>query len=185
MDYRVGNLDRVRTAFERNAKALALRPAVGQGTAVTTVRVTDGLTCEIQEGDWRFACDLSEKHGGRGAGPNPGILGRGALGACLAMSTVRWAARLGVPLSSLTVEVEADYDARGEYGLTDAETGEAVAPGYAGLRLVVTVESEATEAEVGRVLDLAERHTPFLDLYRRATPVSCELWCCQPQPAEA
>jgi uncharacterized OsmC-like protein len=177
MDYRIDNTDRVRTAFERNARALAKRPSIGRGTAVTTVRVTDGLTCEIEEGRWRFPCDMSEKHGGTEAGPNPGTLGRGALGACLAMNYARWAAHFGVPLTALTVEVEADYDAGGEYGTSD------VRPGYEAIRTVVTIESEASEAEVCRLLDTADQYTAFLDLFRNGTSVTREVWICQPQTA--
>ena len=168
----------IRRAFERNARALALRPAKGRGTAVTTVRMTDGLTCEIEEGRWRFPCDASAAGGGHDAGPNPGILGRGALGACLAMTIVRFAAREGVPLDDLCIGVEADYDGRGEYGVADD-----VSPGYGALRCVVTIASAAPEAEVARLLDLAEKHTAYLDTFRRAVPVTCETWILNPQNA--
>lgn len=167
--------ERVRTAFERNARALARRPAIGRGTAVTTVRVTDGVCCEVSEGDWRFACDMSEKHGGTNTGPNPGTLGRGALGACLAMNYARWAAFYDVPVSALTVDVEADYDAGGEYGTHDGR------PGYESVRLVVTVESDAPEADVCRLLEMADRYTAFLDLFRNGTTVTRETWVCHPQ----
>lgn len=166
--------DRIRIAFVRNARALALRPAIGQGTAVTTVRVTGGLCCEIEEGDWRLACDMTEKHGGTNTGPNPGTLGRGALGACLAMNYARWAAYYEIPITSLTVAVEADYDAGGEYGTHDGR------PGYESIRLVVTVESEAPEADVCRLLEEADRYTAFLDLFRHGTTVTRETWVCRP-----
>ena len=81
----------VELAFERNAKALSLRPTLGIGTATTTVRVRDGLTCEIEDGPWKLTADMGEKQGGGNQGPNPGVLGRGALGSCLAMSYVMWA----------------------------------------------------------------------------------------------
>ena len=177
MDYRFDNTERVRAAFERNARALAKRPSIGRGTAVTTVRVTDGLTCEIEEGGWRFPCDMSEKHGGTDAGPNPGTLGRGALGACLAMNYARWAAHFDVPISALTVEVEADYDAGGEYGTCD------VRPGYEAIRTVVTIESEASEAELSRLLDTADQYTAFLDLFRNGTSITRDVRIRQPQTA--
>src|SRR5688500_167166 len=90
--------ERIRLTFERNAKALALRPAFGQGTAVTKVRLVDGLACEIEEGPWKLTADMSEKSGGKNSAPNPGIFGRAALGSCLAMGYAQWAARLGVPI---------------------------------------------------------------------------------------
>ena len=45
----MGDLARIRAAFERIAHALMLRPVIGQKTFVTKVRVRDGLTCEIEE----------------------------------------------------------------------------------------------------------------------------------------
>ena len=153
--------EKIRVAFERNAKALAMRPSLGQGTAITRVRLVGGLTCEIADGKWKLIADMGEKHGGDSLGPDPGVFGRAALGACLAMSYVHWAGHLGVPLQGLEVEVQADYDARGEYGVGD------VPPSYSEVRYVVTVESEATEADILRMLDQAETHTPFLALYSK------------------
>jgi uncharacterized OsmC-like protein len=166
--------EKIRTAIERNTKALTLKPSIGQGTAVTRVRVREGLTCDIEEGAWKFTADMSEKHGGNGAGPNPGVLGRAALGSCLAIGYSMWAARLGVPLASLEVEVQADYDSRGEYGVGD------VSPGYREVRYVVKVESEAPEADVRRVLEEAERHSPYLDIFRRPQNVRRELEILRP-----
>ncbi|NNF56933.1 MAG: OsmC family protein [Rhodothermaceae bacterium] len=170
------DLDTIRIPFERRAQALTLRPSKGQGTATTTVHMTDGLSCEIKEGAWRFACDTSEKGGGHDTGPNPGTLGRGALGACLAMTLVRFAACEGIALDGLTVEVEADYDACGEYGVSDE-----VPPGYRAMRCILTIESDAPEAEIARLLTEAERGTAFLDTFRRAVPVTCETWIVHPE----
>ena len=50
---------------------------------------------------------------------------------------------MGIPLESLEVEVQADYDVRGEFGVADD-----VPPGYTGLRYIVRVESPAPESEV-------------------------------------
>jgi uncharacterized OsmC-like protein len=53
------------------------------------------------------------------------VLGRGALGSCLALGYAMWAIRLDVPIESLEVDVEADYDTRGELGVADD-----IPPGY-------------------------------------------------------
>ena len=45
-------LDSIRTAIERSARAVELRPSVGQGTVVTKVRLRDGLSCEVEDGPW-------------------------------------------------------------------------------------------------------------------------------------
>ena len=91
------------------------------------------------------------------------MLGRGALGACLAICYGMWAARLEVPLVSVEVEVQADYDVRGELGVSDD-----VVPGYREIRYIVTVASPAPEADVLRVLDTADRYGSWLDVFGRA-----------------
>ena len=109
----------IKKCFERNARALKLRPALGRGTATTTVRLVEGVACEIEDGPWKLSVDLSAKSGGSGAAPDPGVYGRGALGACMAICYAQWAARRDLPLDDLRVEVEADYDARGMFGVGD------------------------------------------------------------------
>jgi uncharacterized OsmC-like protein len=151
------NTDRIRTAFERNSKAVSLRAGVGQKTVTTRVRVVDGLRCEIEEGRWTVVADASEKSGGTAGGPDPGVLGRAALGSCLAMGYVMWAAHLEVPLDSVSVELESDFDSRGQYGL------EGVPPGHSEIRYLVRIESSAPEADVRRVVESADAASMFRD----------------------
>lgn len=160
----------IRQAVERQAKAVALRPSIGQNTAVTRVRLRDGLTCDIEEGAWQLVASMSPKFGGDNDGPNPGVFGRAALGSCLAIGYAIWAARLGVAIDALEVEVHADYDARGELGVSDD-----VAPGYLRIRYVVIVTSSASEDEIRRWLDTADRYSSWRDNIARAVPVEREL----------
>jgi uncharacterized OsmC-like protein len=166
---------RIRNTFERNKRALELRAAIGFGTAVTRVRLRDGLICDVEDGRWRLTVDMSSKSGGTDAGPNPGVLGRAALGACLTIGYTMWAAALGVPLSSLEVVVEADYDTRAEYGVGD------VRPGYTEIRYIVNVASAATEEEVMRVLDEAEAHSSYLAVFAQPQPMRREVRIAQPE----
>jgi uncharacterized OsmC-like protein len=156
-------------ALERNAKAVTLRPAVGQGTAVTRVRLRDGLACDIQEGPWTLVAGMTEKYGGTNAGPNPGVLGRAALGSCLVIGYAMWAARLGVPIDSLEIEIQADYDVRGELGVRDD-----VRPGYSEVRYIVSVSSPASAEDVNRWLDTADRYSSWRDNIANAVPLVCE-----------
>ena len=70
---------KIKDAFDRKAKLLAARETLGQGTATTVARLTDGLTCEIEEGDRKFVCDVGDAAGGNNKGPNPGLYARAAL----------------------------------------------------------------------------------------------------------
>ena len=125
----------IKEALERNVKVVQARPSVGQGTAITKVTLNPGLACEVEDGPWRFNVGMTEKYGGLNNGPNPGVYGRAALGSCLAIGYGMWAARLEVPIRSLTVEVRARYDVRGELGVD-----ESVRPGYGDIVYVVTVD---------------------------------------------
>ena len=160
----------IKDALERNVKVVSARPSVGQGTAVTKVTLHPGLACDVEDGPWKFSVGMTEKYGGQNNGPNPGVYGRAALGSCLAIGYGMWAARLDIPIRSLTVEVRARYDVRGELGV-DAS----VRPGYGDIVYVVTVDTDATEADVHRVLDMADRHSSWLDDLRNPVPVSREV----------
>jgi uncharacterized OsmC-like protein len=161
--------DQIKTALERAAKAMSLRDTVGKGTATTSVRLTEGLVCQVEEGEWRLTTDMSPKMGGNGTAPNPGVLGRAALGTCFATSFAMWAARKGVTFESVNVDVEADYDARGELGVDDS-----VPPGYLGIRFGIHVVSNEPEPRIQELLEVTERHTSWLDLMRR--PVKTTVW---------
>lgn len=161
--------EQIRITLERRAEEIALRPSAGQGTATTRVTLKPGLECDVEEGTWKLTAGIGEKRGGNNAGPNPGILGRGALGSCLAIGYGMWAARLGVPIDALEVEVQADYDSRGELGIADD-----VSPGYVQVRYRVIVTSPAPEVDVRRVLDIADKRSPYRDVYARAQDIRRE-----------
>jgi uncharacterized OsmC-like protein len=160
----------IREALERGSKAVSLRPAIGLKTGRTLVRLKPGLECEVTDGAWKLTVGMGPASGGTNAGPGPGTLGRGALGSCLALGYAMWAARLGVPLDGVEVEVQADYDTRGELGLSDD-----VPPGYTQVRYIVTVTSSAPEEEIHRVIDTADKYSPYRDVFVRANDVQREL----------
>jgi uncharacterized OsmC-like protein len=159
-------MDPIRTAFERSARALALRPSLGRATGVSRTRIRDGLACEIQEGRWKLAADMPEQAGGDASAPTPGVFGRAALGSCLAIGYMMHAAKLGVPIAGIEVEVQTDYDDGALFGVSESP------PGYLEVRYSVTVESHAEQGDVLRVLDEADAHSPYLDVFRRRSRAS-------------
>jgi uncharacterized OsmC-like protein len=167
--------EQIKSSFERSAKALAMRPSVGRGTATTKVRLRDGLTCDVEDGQWKLTVDMSAKSGGDGRAPDPGVYGRTALGSCLAIGYTLWAAKLGVAFSRLEVEVQADYDSGGYHGVAD------VSPGYSQVRCVITVESDAPEADVLNAIDQADAHSPYRDVFTRALDVRREVRIARPK----
>ena len=156
----MANPEAIREIVERNVKLLTMKPARGFLTHTTRARLTDGLRCEIEEGDWRLAADMPAKAGGDETAPTPGTLGRAALASCLTIGIATWAARLNVSITALEVEVEADFNARGELGM-----GEDIRPGYEAIRYVVSIDSPAPKQDLLDLLDRAERHSPYLDVF--------------------
>lgn len=166
--------ERIRTAIQRAQQAMTRMDSVGRGTARTRVRIEEGLTCQVEDGRWSFTADMSEKAGGAAEGPDPGVYGRAGLASCLAVGYAMWAAYEGVPLTSLEVEVQADYDARAEYGLGDK------VPGYDAIRWIVRVESPAPEERVREVLATAEARSPWLQLLRNPQELRGEVQIRRP-----
>ena len=160
----------VKEALERNARAVSALRSVGTGTAVTKAVLRPGLECAVTDGRHALTVAMTPKYGGTGEGPNPGVFGRAALASCLAIGYGMWAARLGVPLDALEVEVQADYDLSGELGVADD-----VRPGYSAMRYLVTVSSTSPEADVMRVLDTADRVSPFRDIFSQGVPLTREV----------
>ena len=154
--------EKIKTAFQRTVKAISLRPSLGHGTGTSKARIRSGLTCEIEEGPWKLTADMPGQVGGDALGPTPGVYGRAALGSCLAIGYMMYAAKLNVLISQLEVEVQADYDDGALFGVT------VVPPGYLEVRYTVTVESEAPEADILRVLDEGDAHSPYLDVFARS-----------------
>lgn len=150
----------IRETAERNVKILGLKPARGHLTGVTTARVEDGLRCVIEDGPWKLAADMPIKAGGDGTAPSPGALGRGALASCIAITVTAWAARRGIPLDAVEVEVQADFDARGELGMDDS-----IPPGYKEVRYVISVASPASAEVIADLVATAERYSPYVDVF--------------------
>ncbi len=151
----------IQGATERSIQLLALQPSRGRITCAAKARLVDDLRCEVEEGPWKLAADMPAKVGGGETAPTPGVLGRAALASCLVIGIATWAARQGVPIDA--VEVEADFDARGELGV-----GDGIPPGYTEVRYAVSIQSPAPKQALDGVINLAERHSPYLDIFGRA-----------------
>ena len=161
--------EKIKTTFERQAKVVTLRQGMGIGTAVTSVKVNDGLTCEITEGDWKLTADMPEKWGGNDQGPNPGMFGRGALGSCITIGYMRWAAKMGIQIDELEVEVHADYNTRGELGFAN------IHPGYSKVKYIINIVSPSPKEEIIKMMDIADKYSSYIDHFVR--PGQCFIGC--------
>ena len=165
----------IKTAIERTTKALTLKPSLGQSTGVSKIRITDGLSCEIQEGDWKLKADMPASVGGNNSGPTPGVYGRAAFGSCLAIGYMMKAASANISISSLEIEVQADYDDGAMFGTSAAD------PGYLQVRYIVTIETDAPKEAVMAMVKDADQHSPYLDVFSRAQDCQREIQIISPK----
>ena len=152
---------KIKEAVVRSAKALSLKPSLGFGTGISKTKITNGLSCESTEGNHKLIADMPESVGGNASGPTPGIYGRAALGSCLAIGYMMKASAMNIKIDSLEVEVQADYDDGALLGTSP------VPPGYLEVRYTVTIESDAAEEEILQMLDMADKQSPYLDVFSR------------------
>ena len=167
--------EKIKSAVERSIKALTLKPSLGLGTGKSKTRIKNGLTCEIQEGNWKFLADMPESVGGNAQGPTPGVYGRAALGSCLAIGYMMKAATMNIPITMLEVEVQADYDDGALLGTSN------VAPGYLEVRYTITIESDAPEEDILRMIEDADQHSPYLDVFSRGQKCKREVHIVSPK----
>lgn len=158
--------ERTRDAFLRIRQLLQLKPERGRRTVTTQVVMGPRLTCVVRDGPWTVPVDMAVNTGGDGSAPDPGVYARTAIGACVAIAYRLWASAAGISLHEVIVDVEADNDAAGLFGAAD------VRPAYRAMRLTVSITSDADAATVQRVLEEADAHSPYLDLFRHGVPVA-------------
>lgn len=147
----------LKALFDRKARALARRPALGRGTGQARIRLGDGLACDVEHQDRKLLVDQPASEGGGGAGPAPEELMRASIGASLAMGYRLWGARLGVAIGDVELEITCEYDARGQLGVAADVTA-----GWQSVRFDVTIASDAPAEAVGRVVAIADQHSPML-----------------------
>jgi uncharacterized OsmC-like protein len=154
--------ENIKVKFNRSQKALNLKPGLGLDSAISRTRIINGLTCETQEGDWVFKADMPKQIGGSATASSPGALGRTALGSCLAIGYMLWASKLDIIIKELVVEIEADFDDGALFGTSDAP------PGYLEIRYLVKIKSPCSPSEIENLLNLGDKHSPYLDVFSRA-----------------
>jgi uncharacterized OsmC-like protein len=147
----------LRELYDRKARTLLRRPALGATSASASARLLDELACEVRCGATTLVSALDVTEHGRNAAPTPGDLMRAALGACLAMGYRIWAARLDADFDAVEVDVTCDFDQRGQLGLESD-----VPAGWQRILLEVRIVTDAPIGEVRRVVEQADRLNPML-----------------------
>jgi uncharacterized OsmC-like protein len=137
--------------------------------------LADPIHCEsgpVQLPDvvWRSGAHAAV--GGDGEAPCSGDLLLGALAACQEITLRMVAANMGIEISELRIDVEADWDARGTLAM-----GRESPVGIRGIRCRtrVTLAGDATGDRAERLLRSAERYCVVLDTLRTGVDVDATI----------
>jgi uncharacterized OsmC-like protein len=111
--------DAIRSAQERALSIFERKPSAALSSAKTRGRLDGGLHCTVSSGQLDVKMDMPKEFGGDGSAPTPGFFVRAGLIGCVAIGIKMTAAREGIPLESVDVDVEMDFDDRAMFGLGD------------------------------------------------------------------
>ena len=107
---RMNRHEKIRSAVERVADVFRKKPSAAISTIRATGRIEEGLICNVRQGDYTAKMDMAEAIGGDGSAPTPGFFIRSGLVGCVAIGIKLTAAREGIAIDAIDVDVEMDFD---------------------------------------------------------------------------
>lgn len=145
---------------------LSANPSQSLSTTTITGEVSMGLRCRVTQGRHEVAMDMGPAMGGEATAPSPGFFAKAGLVGCLAIATKMTAARAGLNVRSVHVDVETDSDALAIFGMG----GGNAAP--LDTRIMIAIDSDEPDARINALVDqVLTIDTWFLAL-RDAQPVT-------------
>ena len=143
--------------------------------ALVTLRaqghLSEGVSCKIETGKALVVAGLHPATGGSGQAACSGDMLLEALVACAGVTLNAVATSLGIELRDASLQAEGDLDFRGTLGVSKE-----VPVGFQNIRLLITLDTDASEEQVATLLRLTERycvvyqtlaHPPALEVVRK------------------
>jgi uncharacterized OsmC-like protein len=162
----------VRESIENAVRYLSEHPdEVRYTDSYARATLGETLRVEVQgPGGENIVTDMPGGVGGRAEHLSPGWLFRAATASCVASTIGMEAARHGVMLTSLEVEVDSESDDRGILGMD-----EAVPPGPLSTRVRIRGRAGVDEGRLRELLESGAGRCPVCDAQKRAVDVSLEI----------
>ncbi len=130
----------------------------------------ENLACRVETGRALVEAGLHPASGGSGLQACSGDMLLEALAACAGVTLSAVATALGIEVRQGTVSVEGDLDFRGTLGVAkDAPVG------FRAIRLAFTLDTNASEEQLGSLLKLTERYCVVLQTLRVPAEFSASL----------
>lgn len=128
------------------------------------------IACKVETGRLLAVAGLHPATGGTGLELCSGDMLLEALVACAGVTLKAVATALDIPLKSGVVSAEGDLDFRGTLGVSKD-----VPVGFAQIRLVFDIETEASQEELAQLVKLTERYCVVYQTISSGTPVALKL----------
>lgn len=156
----------IRTSQERVAEAFRRKPSVALSTAKGSASVSDGLLCHYRQDGHEAAMDMGTVLGGAGVAPTPGFHFRAAIAGCAAIGIKMTAAREGLEIATVDVDIEMDFDDSALLGMG----ANPAAP--LETRLVISLVSREDGEKLKAMVDRALAADPFFLALRDSQKVT-------------
>ena len=136
-------------------------------------RIGEGVSCKVETGKALVVAGLHPATGGTGRAACSGDMLLEALVACAGVTLNAVATALGIELRDASLVAEGDLDFRGTLGVSKE-----VPVGFQRIRLLLTLDTDASDEQVATLLRLTERycvvyqtlaHPPALAVTRKRT----------------
>jgi uncharacterized OsmC-like protein len=141
-------------------------PAAAVVTLRAEGRIGEGIACRVDTGKALVEAGLHPASGGSGMQACSGDMLLEALVACAGVTLKAVATALGIELTDAKVFAEGDLDFRGTLGVAkDAPVG------FREIRLRFDIQSNSSEEQTRKLIELTERYCVVLQTIRNAPPV--------------
>jgi len=141
-------------------------PAAALITLRAQGRIGEGIACRVDTGKALVEAGLHPATGGSGLQACSGDMLLEALVACAGVTLRAVATALGIALRNAKLTAEGDLDFRGTLGVArDAPVG------FREIRLKFDLDSDASEEQLSKLLELTERYCVVMQTIRGAPPI--------------
>lgn len=163
----------IQSSIENAVAYLTANPEEARYTdSAARATLGDSLRVAVVGSDGeRITTDMPGAVGGLAEEPSPGWLYRAAIASCVASTVGMEAARSGLTLNSLEVEVDSESDDRGILGIA-----ESVNPGPLSTRIRITASvAGVSNGDLREVIERGARRCPVYDATQRSVDTTLEV----------
>lgn len=163
----------IRAAIDKAVDFLTEHPEKARYTdSVARASLSDSLRVDVEGPNGEaITTDMPAGVGGLAEHPTPGWLFRAAVASCVAATVAMEAAKEGIDLTSLDVEVDSESDDRGILGL-DPDTS----AGPSSMSVRITAAASGTDPQrLREVVAVGARRCPVCDATKRPVDVSVDI----------